>query len=108
MRSGRLRHRIYLQSKVVTRDAFGSEVITWKSENPRPIFAGIEPITAREYFGSQQPKGEVTHKVVIRYFKGVQLDWRVLWGSRQFNIVSVINTDERNREMILLCKEWIS
>ena len=108
MRAGRLRHRIYLQSKSVIRDAFGSEVITYVSETPRPVSAGIEPVTVREYFGSQQPKGEVTHKVVIRYYKGVQLDWRVLWGTRQFNIVSIINVDERNKEMVLLCKEWIS
>ncbi len=91
MRVGRLRHRIYLQSKVVTRDAFGSEVITYKTENPRPIFAGIEPLTAREYFASQQMKSQVTHKVILRYYPGVQTDWRVLYGTRQFNIIEIIN-----------------
>jgi len=108
MRAGKIRHRIYLQSKVVTRDSFGSEVITWLSENPRPIFAGIEPLNVREVFLAQQMKSEVTHKVTIRYYSGVQTDWRVLWGSRQFNIVSIINPEERNREMVLLCTEWIS
>ena len=107
-RAGRLRHRIYLQSKVVVRDSFGSESITWKTETPAPIWAGIEPLSAREFFASQQMKSEVTHKVIIRYYKGVQTDWRVLWGARQFNIVSIINPEERNRELTLLCTEWIS
>jgi SPP1 family predicted phage head-tail adaptor len=107
MKSGRLRHRVHLQSKTVTRDAFGGETIAWASKTPSPIWAEISPLSAREYFAAQQERSQVTHKIIIRYFSGLQTAWRVLWGSRQFDIVSVINPEERNKEMILLCTEWI-
>lgn len=107
MRSGRLRHRVYLQAKSVTRDSFGGETIAWTTKTPRPIWASIEPLSVREFFASQELRSQVTHRIVIRYYAGVKTEWRVLWGSRQFNIVSIINPDERNKEMILLCTEWI-
>ncbi len=106
MKSGKLRNRVILQSKTVTRNDYGEETIVWTEKDT--LWASIEPLTAREYFQSQQVQSQVTHKITIRYYLGLRTDYRMLWGSRIFNIISMINPEERNREMILLCTEFIT
>ena len=106
MNAGGMRNRVQLQSKTVTRDTFGAETITWTEE--AVLWAKVEPITAREYFSSMQMQSQVTHKITIRYYAGLRTDWRVKWGSRLFDIQSALNLEERNREMTLLCTEWVT
>jgi SPP1 family predicted phage head-tail adaptor len=106
MKSGKLRHRITIQSKVVSRDTFGAETITWRTE--KTVWASIEPISGKEYFLAQQVQSEVTHVIKIRYYEGLRTDWRMLFGSRIFDVKSVINFQEQNVEMILMCREFVT
>lgn len=106
MKSGELRHRINLQSKTATRDSFGAETIAWKTE--RTIWASIKPLSGSEYFLAQQVQADVTHQIRIRYFEGIRPDWRIVFGTRIFDIKSNINLDERNNEMILMAKEFVT
>ena len=102
----KFRHRLTLQSKTVTRNAYGEEVITWTNE--KTVWGSIEPLSGREYFQAQQVQSKVTHKVSIRYYTGLRTDWRILFGSRIFDIVSALNIEERNREMVLYCTEFVT
>ncbi len=106
MRSGQLRHRISLQSKVATRDTYGAETITWKTENT--VWGSIEPLNSREFFQAQQMQSDVTHKVKLRYYAGLRPDWRIKFGTRIFDIQSVMNPEERNIEWTLLAKEFLT
>ncbi len=106
MNPGELRHRLIFQSQVVTRNAFGEEVVTFLTQGER--WGSVKPLSGREYFLSQQAQSQVTHQITIRYFSGLRTDWRILLGSRVFNIKSAINTDERNEEHILLCTEFVT
>lgn len=106
MLSQQLRHRVKLQSKSVVQDSYGQETITWTDE--AQIWASIEPISGREYFLAKQVQAETTHRIRIRYYSGVRADWRVLYGTRVFNIESVINPEEANKEIILMCREAIT
>src|SRR4051812_27479790 len=56
MRAGLMRERVTLLSKSVTRDAIGGEVITWVEEDD--VWADVEQLTGREYFGAQQIESE--------------------------------------------------
>jgi SPP1 family predicted phage head-tail adaptor len=106
MLSGKLNHRIELQSKVATRDSYGSETIVWKKESI--VWGSVEPISGREYFLAKQVQAETTHRIRIRYYAGLRPDWRILFGTRIFEIDSVINIEEKNREMVLMCHEQIT
>lgn len=106
MRSGQLRHRIDLQTKVASRGTFGEETITWRTE--ATVWGSIEPISGREYFLAYQVQSEVTHRIRLRYYKGVRPDWRIKFGSRVFDILSVINPEEKNSEMNLMCREFVT
>lgn len=106
MKAGGLRHKVQIQSKTEDRTATGAVTYTWTTfASP---WAAIEPLYGREYFASQQVQAEVTTRIRIRYRVGVTPDMRVLWGTRVFSIKSVINLDERNREMHLMCIEEVS
>lgn len=109
MRAGRLRQRVAIQRRTGAESAFGEPTDTWTTL--ATVAAGIEPISGREYFAAQQVQSEVTHRVTIRYFAGVNPKDRIVWTdpatdvARYFDIRAVIDRDERHREMSLMCVE---
>lgn len=103
MKIGKLRHRITLQEYTSSRDSFGAEVETWS--DTATVWASIEPLSGREYFAAQQVNAEISTKITLRYRSSVKPTMRVLYEGRVYEILSVINAGERNRELILICKE---
>lgn len=105
MQAGRLRHKITIQSKSVTPNAYGEEVITWGTFVE--CWAEISPLLGREYLAAAQVQAEITHRVRIRHRDGVYPTMRVLFGSRAFDILSVQQVEERQREIVLMARELI-
>ena len=104
MEAGRLRHRVTIQEKVVTRDTFGEEVITWT--DVATVWGSVEPMRGREFMEGRQVEAEVSTRIRIRYFPdGVEPEDRVSYDGRVFDILAVIEVEERHREMQLMCRE---
>lgn len=103
MRIGTLRHRITIQNKTTIKDTVGQEKETWV--DLATVWASIEPLKGREYFAAHAVNAENTIKIRIRYYPGLKPTHRIKYGTRIFDIQSVINVDERNIEMILMCVE---
>ncbi len=106
MRSGRLKHRVTLQSPAGSRDALGERTTTWS--DIAYVYAAIEPLRASELIASSQYQMNVTHKIIIRYDSALsELDnsWRILFGTRIFVIEGITNFGERNIMLELLCSE---
>jgi SPP1 family predicted phage head-tail adaptor len=103
LRAGLLRHKIEIQNKVVTRDSMGGEVVTWVAF--AHAWASIEPLSGREYFAARQIQASITHKMKMRYQSGIMPYHQIGWGERFFNIDAVMNTEERNKELVLFCTE---
>lgn len=105
MRAGGLRKRVMIQKPVPgTPDGLNEPPFTWTDE--LKIWVGILPQSSREFYRSQQVNAEVTHLVSTRYRTGLDATKRlVLEGSRVLDIVSVVDVDERGREMLLTCVE---
>lgn len=107
MRSGKLRHVVTIQQRTSgspQRTATGQPDTAWATFQAG-VPCSIEPISGREYFTQAQVQGEVTHRLRMRYLAGVLPSMRVLYGSRVFDIVAVMNLEERNVEMHLMCVE---
>ena len=105
MRSGRLRHRMWLKEPTHTSDGMGANTTTWGTVE---VFWGsVEPLRGREWIASGLENSEVSGKIVRRYKSGITPDMIVAFGSRTFQIVSVINVDERNRELQLMVMEKV-
>ena len=103
MRIGKLRRRITIERVTETQDTDGAVLETWSTY--ATVQASIEPISGREYFAAQSTQADVTHRIRIRYLSGIVPKMRVSYNSRIFDILSVINVGERNRELQLMCRE---
>ena len=62
---GKLRHRVWLQTKTETQDAEGGVVPTWTSQSE--MWASIEPMSGRELEIASQMQSEATVKITIRF-----------------------------------------
>ena len=103
MRIGKLRRRITIERVTETQDTDGAVLETWSTY--ATVQASIELISGREYFAAQSTQADVTHRIRIRYLSGIVPKMRVSYNSRIFDILSVINVGERNRELQLMCRE---
>lgn len=106
MQAGKLRHKLVIQSRTEAPDSIGHMVSTWSEF--ATVYGSVEPLIGREYLAAQQVQSEVSHKLRIRWLNGATTKMRVLFGSRVFDINSVLNVEERGREMLLMCKEAVS
>lgn len=103
MWAGALRNRVVIQSKTVTPNSFGEEVISWSTV--ATLWAAIEPLQGREYLEGAAAGAEVTTKITVRYYPNLKPEMRATWGSHTYDILSVIEFRENKREIQLMCKE---
>jgi len=105
LRAGPLRNRVTIQTPTVTQDGQGASVTTWATLVK--TYAAIWPLRGKEFFEAQQLGGEISHRVRLRYYPGLSIKDRILWGSRYLKINSIINLDERNAELEMMCTEEV-
>jgi len=77
--AARLRHRVTLQSKSVTRDAMGGETITWIDE--ATVWAEVRHLRTRDLVAAQANLNETTAVITVRHRADIQPDWRVKHGA---------------------------
>jgi SPP1 family predicted phage head-tail adaptor len=97
---GELRHRITFQLQDLD-----SEDEDWK--DIATTWANINPISGKEYYSAETINSDLTHKIRLRYRKGITPDMRVIYNDRIFYIISVINEYEKNTMLQLMCRELI-
>lgn len=105
MNPGRLNKRVKIQRPVYNTAAGSGEQSILRWDNVAEVWATVEPFSGREYFAAAQTQSSVTHKITIRYRSGIDQTMRVLFKERQFYIESVINPNERNEFLQLVCVE---
>ena len=103
MRAGRLRHRVAIEQEGRAGDGGGGAAQSWTTF--ATISAAVVPLSGREAELAAQVGSVVSHRVEIRYRAGVTSKMRVKFGSRVLNIRAVLNIEERNRELHLMCEE---
>ena len=106
MRIGKLRHKVEVQRFVTKKDEWGNTIEAW--ETLANVWAAIEPMKGEEFFAAMAFQSEITHKVTMRYF-GERITTKdlLVFNGRTFDIESVINVEERNKELVLMCKEKV-
>lgn len=104
MKAGTLRHQIYAQVNTPAQDNEGSWVDSWADEGVAE-WASIEPLRGRELFLAQQIKSDVTHKITLRFIHGLTDAKRIRFGQRYFNIMQVLNFEERGIQLEIMAKE---
>lgn len=100
MDPGKLNKRITFQLQDLD-----SEDEDWK--DIATTWANINPISGKEYYSAETINSDLTHKIRLRYRRGITPDMRILYNGRIFYIVSVINEYEKNTILQLMCRELI-
>lgn len=103
--AGKYRNPINIQSQTLIENEYGEKVPVWS--NVYSTRAGVFPISGKEFISSERISGQVTHKVELRYLPNVSKDMRISFNNRIFQIISVINFQEINKELQLMCSEII-
>lgn len=106
MSAGRRDKKVTIQRLGTARDDAGQILDTWTDQHT--VWASITPVAGREYFNASGERAEVTHKIGIVYGPTVAPRDRIVYGSRVFDVKSVINTKERNRDLQIMCTEHVN
>lgn len=105
-KSGPLRHSVELQEHIeMEQRGDGSIVPRWRTK--LTVFASVSPLSGRQLERAQQIAGKVTHEIVMRYIPGVTRQLRLKFNDRFFTVAAVLNTNEQNVELRLLCNEAV-
>lgn len=106
MNIGRLRHRIELRHISESQDSYGELVTTWPSAFTT-VWGSVRPMQGSELENAQQISAEVTHKIRIRHNAALIPTDRIVFGSREFDVVHILNFQERGIYDDVLCKEVV-
>lgn len=110
MRAGVLNKRVTLETpNPQTQDSdSGATINNWSTVVQ--MWARIEPLSGKEPYIVQQFEGKVMHKVTIRSNSlsvTATPKMRITYAGRIFNIKSVLNIEERGKELIFVVEEVV-
>ena len=103
------KNKVYL-----SHDNDGNAILTKQNDQPiahklalseYSVAAFVAPTTGREYEESQKIRAETTYKISTRYFRGINSTHRILYDNREFEIVSVLDLNERHEELQIIAAE---
>jgi len=103
MKAGDLNKRITFQHQTKVPDGMGGFTMTWT--DAATVWAAIWPVSASEVVQANAPVMVVSHRIRIRYRSVMKASWRIKFGNRYFNIVSIINPNQEGRILDLMVKE---
>jgi len=103
IRAGELRHKITIQSPAEVSDGRGGVSRTWDTH--AKAYAAIEPLRSEDVFDQQAIATGAQVRIRTRGVSSVTTTMRVLFGTRVYEIVGVVDIDERGRELRLNCRE---
>lgn len=108
-RAGKMRFRVDLQRVTQTIDSVGQPQEVWNTI--ATVWAHIEtvnPIGAGREFAKADALGaDIQTCVIMRYVVPITPKDKILYNGRELEIVSVVNTDERNRILTAYCREKV-
>jgi len=103
---GRLKHQVSLQKPTRSTDTGGGQAITWSTV--AQIYVDISPVSGGETFNQGQLKETLKTEITTRYREAIDTSYRILFGTRAFNIKHIKNVDQRNKFYILTCEEGVA
>ena len=105
--AGKLNKKISLQRITRTPDGGGGYTESWTEY--AKTWAHVKPKTGNEIFSGMQLEANITHDIMIRYRSDIlPNDKIVLETSRELNIRSIIDLEERHVWLQLRCEEGVA
>lgn len=110
--AAQLRHQLQLMrfDPVTAYDQAGQPVRTYSCVST--LKAAIKPLTGREYWTASMVQADVTHEITMRYQQPLptpkdrfQMSDEVTGATRTFEIISVLDVEERHMKLVIMAKE---
>lgn len=103
----RMRHRLTFQTSISVPDDMGGRLIEWV--DAFTTWGFVRPVRAEEIYVAQRIDHEVTHEIRMRYRTGISPQMRIVFHDgeveRNFEITSLLNTNEVDKEIRLMVRE---
>jgi SPP1 family predicted phage head-tail adaptor len=103
MKISEMDKRITLEYSTRVSDPMGGFTTTWNVA--AQVYGAVWPTSANEIKAANSTTMVISHRIRIRYRAGIKASWRIKMGSRYFNIVSIIDSNESHKFLDILCKE---
>lgn len=103
MRTGLMRRVVTIRTNTQTPDGMGGYTET--PTDVANIPARVEPMEGRELLLAQQTVGDRPYRFTLRYRSGMTGAKVVIYDGRTFDIKSVMDPEERHRELIITANE---
>lgn len=103
MRTGLLRRIVTIRTMARTPDGMGGYTET--PTDIEGIPARVEPLQADEQLQAMQTGMVAPHRFTMRYRSDVQGATLLVYDSRTFDIKSVVDPEEKHRELQILADE---
>lgn len=102
MDSGKLRHRIELQSPIQHQDSYGDIENMWETIDD--IWAEIVPLSAREFISANSEQSKVIARITIRHRNDIDHTWRIYhpYKDKYYNIEGILPDMESGLEYLTL------
>ena len=100
---GALNNRMLLQSSQSISDGCGGATVTW--QDVTEIWVHLSALNGNRREVAQQNQLTVQHKISLRFRDDIQSGWRFVSGSRNFDVLTVYDPDERGRYLVCECEE---
>lgn len=92
---GKMRHRVTIQQQSQAQDSHGQETEVWA--DVETVWASVRPVSGREFFAASGERSDITHEILLRYEPTLTPRHRIVYDGRIFDVVAVLNSDERDR-----------
>lgn len=96
-----------IQEAVQSVDGAGGFTTSWSDVDT--VWAEVMPFSSRsttqERLVAEQLEVSQRYRITIRYQSGINAGMRIQYGSRVFNILSVVNVQERGEALEMFCLE---
>lgn len=108
MRAGDLRHKVELQRPVFSQDPVTGEMTPAWVEVAK-IYAGIEPLSARDFTAASATQSKISARVIIRHRSGIDSTMRILHRNKIYNIEGVLADPKSGLDYLTLpCSEGVN
>ena len=91
--AGMLKDIVEIQEATRASDGKGGIIKSWSALSGAPTRGMMRAVSGGERFASARTEATTTHRLVVRYFDGLQNGHRVMFRSKAFNITFINNVD---------------
>lgn len=109
--AGRARHRVKLQSKSVTKNGIGEEIVTWADvvtdTEDHCLWAEAWPLKGREFFAAAETQYAADVRFRMRYRTDLTREHRIVWNGEAYDITQIIDVGARHHTTEILATHGI-